>query len=327
MLAAGLGMAVPVLVANWAGRLPLGVSASAGSLLVGGALAGRDLHEQARILAGVLAPLAVAALAATLIAGRDDGWTDAAVVVLGGLAAVCGGYSRPLAAASIRFVAALIIVVGVVEASPGRWGVLCLIGAGALWQAALVIGFGCLARWRGPYGAAIVPPSATAAQKFARWRHSLTRLSGWQCALRLGLCLGAAGMLRVCWPGHHFIWISLTVAILLRRQPQPFSVRTTQRAIGVLLGVAASGLFMTRALPAWILAILLGLLGGMRPWLQARNYLFYAACTTPLVILMLDAGRPIGGGLLGDRLVATVIGAALVTAVDLVFARAVARQA
>lgn len=326
MLAAGLGMAVPVLLAGWAGRLPLGLAASVGGLLAGGVPAGRDLGARAAALAKGLAPLVLAAPVAVLIAGRA-GWTDAAMVVLAIAAALGGGYSRALAAASIRFVAILVMVVGLAEAAPGRWATLVLMGAGTLWWAVLALGLGGLAGWRGG-GAAVALPVAPAisAQPFARWRRSLTRLGGWQCALRLGLCLGTAGVLRACWPAHHFIWIALTVTLLLRRQPQPFAVRTTQRTVGVLLGVAASGLIGVRSPPVLALAGLVGLLGGARPLLRARNYLAYSACTTPLVILLMDAGRPAGGGILLDRLLATLIGATLVMVADLMVTRLLARR-
>jgi len=41
----------------------------------------------------------------------------------------------------------------------------------------------------------------------------------------------------------------------------------------------------------------------------------------PLVILLLDGGRPAAPGLLADRLVATAAGIAIVLAVNAVFAR------
>ena len=45
----------------------------------------------------------------------------------------------------------------------------------------------------------------------------------------------------------------------------------------------------------------------------------YAVAMTPLIILLLDAGQVPGLGVLIDRLVATLVGAALVIATNLLF--------
>ena len=46
--------------------------------------------------------------------------------------------------------------------------------------------------------------------------------------------------------------------------------------------------------------------------LRGTNYLAYSAAMTPLIVLIVDGGRAPESGLLLDRLVATVLGAALV---------------
>lgn len=317
VLAAGLGMAVPVLVAAWAGRLPLGMAASVGAMLMGDAVLGRDLRARAKGLAGWLAQLAIALVAAGLIAGHG-GRTDIGLVVVTAIAAAVGARSRTLAVASAHFVVVVILLVGIAESAPAPLEPLCLIGLGALWRVALKLGFLSLARPAGPLGEDLLAPAA-------RWRFP-TGLAGWQYPLRLALCLGVAGIVRTHWPAHHFIWIALTVGILLRRRPEPFSLKTTQRTLGVLLGVAASGPIVAWLPPSWLLAPLIGLLGAARPWLRARNYLLYSACTTPLIILVMDVGRSVGSGILLDRLLATLVGAALVTLADLAFTAALARR-
>ena len=55
--------------------------------------------------------------------------------------------------------------------------------------------------------------------------------------------------------------------------------------------------------------------------LRVRNYLAYSAVMTPLIILIIDAGRAPDIGLLLDRLVATLIGAALVVGANLLLMR------
>jgi uncharacterized membrane protein YccC len=101
----------------------------------------------------------------------------------------------------------------------------------------------------------------------------------------------------------------LTVAILTGRQGEPAAVKTTQRAIGTALGVVVAGLCLRLQLPLWALILLIGLLAGLRPLLRNRNYLAYSVVMTPLVILIIDAGRTPENGILVDRLAATLIGA------------------
>ena len=66
-------------------------------------------------------------------------------------------------------------------------------------------------------------------------------------------------------------------------------------AAGLVDRVAAQGI------PAFgpsaaVLVASMGLLATVRPLLRARNYLLYSAIMTPLVVLIMDAGRPPEGG-------------------------------
>ena len=69
------------------------------------------------------------------------------------------------------------------------------------------------------------------------------------------------------------------------------------------------------------------MLAAARPLLRARNYLAYTAVMTPLIIVLLDAGRPLGVGILINRLVATLIGAGLVIGANWMISKAVAKTA
>jgi uncharacterized membrane protein YccC len=124
---------------------------------------------------------------------------------------------------------------------------------------------------------------------------------------------------------HHLHWIALTVALLAEWRIDAFPVRTTQRALGAAIGVLATGLLLIYTPPAWGMVAGIGLLAGLRPLLRARNYLAYTAAMTPLIILLLDAGRPPETGVLIDRLIATLIGAGLVIATNLLFKKIIAK--
>jgi uncharacterized membrane protein YccC len=157
-----------------------------------------------------------------------------------------------------------------------------------------------------------------------RWRRTLENLAGWQYPLRLTLCLAIAGGLRSLWPDHHLYWISLTVVLLTERKIEIFPVRATQRALGTLLGVLVAGLLLVYRPPFWGLVVILGVLAGARPLLRTGNYLAYSTIMTPLVIVIMDSGQLLGVGVLIDRLVATLVGAALVIGANQILARAVA---
>ena len=98
---AGLGFVGPILLAALYGDLPLGLAASAGSLPIGTIAAGRSAAEQARNLALALMPTLSAAGLAVVLA--DAGWQGKVlVVVLAGIAALFGGYSRTAAIVTTR---------------------------------------------------------------------------------------------------------------------------------------------------------------------------------------------------------------------------------
>ncbi len=316
VLAAAIGMAGPVAAGVATGHLPLGLTAAVGGLAVGGASVGPSANAQARDVGASLAPIGLAAVVAAAIAGRGP-VMDALLVLTACTAATAGGYSRPMAAAATRFILFSIVAINVAGAAPDRVGLPILIVAGALWAAFANLALGGLARALGRAGPAVGDAStATAAQKFARWRRTLTGLAGWQYPLRLGICLTIAGAVRSLWPEHHLYWIALTAALLCERRVEALPIKTTQRAFGTAIGVMVAYAFVAFNLSAWSLAATIGVLAGLRSLLRARNYLAYAIAMTPLIILIMDAGRPLGIDVLIDRLTATLIGAGLVLLVN-----------
>ena len=325
IVASALGMAAPVLVGAAMGDLEAG--RLVGGLLVGGATASRNRRAQFVHLVTKLAPAMAAVTVAAFAAGH--GWlTDATVVLLAGMAAAIAGLGRPLAVMAMRFVLFLIIAITVAETSSDRGGVSALILAGALWASAVGLALGALARaMPGHRGLPAAPdsPNQTAKPSFARLRRLLAHPAGWQYALRLTSCLAVAGGLRWWWPDHHLHWIALTVALVMEWRIEMVPVRTTQRALGVALGVLTTGVLLVYTPAAWALVLAIAVLAGLCPLLQARNYLAYSTAMTPLIIMLLDAGQPLGIGILLDRLIATVIGAGLVIGANWIPGKASAR--
>ncbi len=343
ILAAALGMAGPVAVGVATGQVPLGLAGAVGGLAVGNASLGPSAKAQVRELGAALVPAALAAVAAAAIAARGT-LTDGLLVLLACAAAMAGGYSRPMSVATTRFILFLIVTINVAGAAPQRVALPILIVAGALWTALASLALGGLARSLGSRAPAArggepaagdaataagggEAPAATAAQGLARWKKTLTGVASRNYTLRLGICLTVAGILRSMWPEHHLYWIALTAALLCERRVEAFPIKTTQRAFGTALGVMLAYAFVACNVTGWALAGAIGILAGLRAWLRTKNYLAYAIAMTPLIILIMDAGRPLGSGVLMDRLVATLIGAALVVCVNLLIGgRSSARQ-
>jgi hypothetical protein len=316
---AALAMAVPVLVGAMLGHTSAGFLASLGGLALGARAATPGLRAQAAHFVEMLAPIVLATLAAALVGGRGS-ITGVAIVALAGMAAILGGYSRPLATGATRFALFLVIAVNAVDGDArARVVFLALVIAGALWATFVDLTLGIFVRAKpvGEIAAGVAQPSTpTARQKFARWRKTLRHRQGWQYALRLALCLSVAYVLQALWPEHHMYWVAVTAAILLQRQIEVFPVRTTQRAIGVALGLCLASLLLAFDPPLVLLVAGIAVLAGLRPLLRPRNYLAYCAVMTPLIVLMVDAGATPTPGLLIDRLAATLIGAGVVLALN-----------
>ena len=172
---AGLGFVGPILLAALYGDLPLGLAASAGSLPIGTIAAGRSAAEQARNLALALMPTLSAAGLAVVLA--DAGWQGKVlVVVLAGIAALFGGYSRTAAIVTTRFTLFLIITLSLAAATPHRLLLMLLLAGGAIWTALLWLLLGIAAHVTRNTGAATVEdpqPRPTTAEKLTRWRASL----------------------------------------------------------------------------------------------------------------------------------------------------------
>ncbi|CAM3523541.1 Fusaric acid resistance protein-like [Bordetella sputigena] len=319
VLAAGFGMAGPVLAGLVSGHEAAGFAAALGGLAVNRVESGTSVRDHVRHEIGAVAPAFLAAMVAIALAA-DENLAAVFLVATVMIAALIGGVSRPMAVASTRFIIFLMIVGAVPDLSlhdgPGLLGMMAL---GAIWTSALGLGFAALMRGRNPKPreeASMRQPSV--AQRLRHGLRALRTLAGWTYTLRLGGCLSVAALLQWIWPDHHFHWIGLTVALLISRRPEPGAVRTTQRTLGTGIGVLLAGLLPRSPLPAGVLVVLIGGLAGARSHFRQGNYLAYSMLMTPLVVLIIDAGQPPDWSLLADRLMATVIAGLLVTLCDLV---------
>ncbi|MDB5693603.1 MAG: hypothetical protein JWO81_2666 [Alphaproteobacteria bacterium] len=323
MLVAALGMGVPVVAGLLLGYRDAGFTIGLGAILLAGAPAPPGAAQEDSHPALAVLPALLAVAFATIVGGRM--WSDAAVILLVSIAGLLSGYSRPLAVAAIRFGIYLVLSAGFLEGATGHRGLVALIfGLGALWNITLRM---LLAeRAEVPADAPFAGRAPTAAQRRAHFRRTLRTLDGWQFPLRLALGLGIASGIRHAWPAHHYYWVLLTVALLTQRPIEHMPVKTMQRLLGTIAGVAVAAVILLSFSSYWAIAVLACLLAILVPVARARSYLLYSVVVTPLILLVLDLGRPIALVLLSDRLVATLAGGAIVIAGNVAFDRLLARD-
>jgi Fusaric acid resistance protein-like len=311
---AALGMAIPVVAGLLLGRLEEGLTIGLGAVLLAGAPdpAPEASAERPSALKKAL-PALLAVVAATAIGGAP--WSDGPMIALVCVAGLASGYSRPLAIAAIQFSIYLVLSAGFLDGAAGhRGGAALIFGLGALWNIALRI----LLHERGDSPPETPPQPkrvVTAAQRRAHYRRTLRSLPGWQFPIRLGIGLASASAIRHLWPAHHFYWIMLTVALLTQRPVERIPTKTLQRLAGTIGGVAVTWAILGST-PAAALAGFVCVLAAALPIARSRSYLLYSIVSTPLILLVMDLGAPIQTSLLTDRLVATLVGGALVVAIN-----------
>jgi uncharacterized membrane protein YccC len=107
-------------------------------------------------------------------------------------------------------------------------------------------------------------------------------------------------------------WVLLTVAIVLKPDFGSVFTRAVQRGAGTLLGVLLGSLLLA-VLPrsAWVLAAM-AVAAALLPWARGANFGLFSVFQTPVIILLLDIALPGGTGLVGARLLDTLIGCAIV---------------
>jgi hypothetical protein len=308
MIAAMLGLAAPIAVGAAAGHLQNGVAASLGALIIGTQTASGSMNDRILPLARTIIAGAAAMLIGTAISGLTcTGWM---IVVICAMVAFFGGISRPLARATTQFLIFLIIAANMNPAGGHPLGMTALFVAGAVWSSVLLL---CLETLLsrisdGNHRTAALHSEFTMRQYLLNWRRNLRQWKGWQYTVRITVCLAAAEMIRRIWPHDHSYWISLTVAIVVHRDLSSALTRTLQRALGTFLGVMLISIFLLGFPPLWVVIAVVAGLSAARSVLIDINYIAYTAAMTPLIILLLDFGRPPSTAILTSRLLATLTG-------------------
>lgn len=319
LLIAALGMGAPVAIGLVLHQMQAGFTIGLGAILLAGTPRGNGVGATSPTPSPgqTVAPALIATAAATLIAALPQ--PDSALILLAALAGILTGYSRPVAEAFIRFIVYLVLSFGFLDGAPAHRRTAALIfGLGALWNIALR-GILAVPRSNLVEAGQGTRPAPTRAQRRAYFRRTLHTLEGWQYPLRLASGLAIGSGLRHAWPTHHYYWILLTIALLTQRPIEHVPVKTVQRLTGTIGGVAlTAGILIGLSSPV-VLGTIVCVFATVVPWARARSYLLYAIVSTPLILLVLDLGKPVAPALLVDRLVATFIGGFVVMALNALF--------
>lgn len=311
-----LAMAVPALLAAKGHHSGLGLI---GGMAMSGTVAHGRLRAQAASAGAALLVLMLAAALACALGRLGDAW-QIGLLLIAALAGVTGGFDRAMVAASMRFIFYLVMVGGIVSATTADpLLIFAVIIGGALFAVVLHMAMAVVvAHTRGHASEETEDDrKPTARQKFNRLRHSLVEPAGWQYPVRLVSCLSAVSLIHLFFPDHDVHWAALTLVLLIERRPERLPLKTTQRVIGVLFGVCCAGLLSFLALPIWADVLVVAALGGIRPFLRARNYLVYSIVMTPLMMMAMGtADHAVPASALLDRLFATVFAACLVLLVN-----------
>ena len=321
----GLVVAVPLLLAAGRGQLPIGLGVALGALSVSRVSRASHLSDRLKApLHGFMAA-SLSILLAYLLSGYSL-WSDLATVLLASSSVLLIRFSRQVAIGVIRFMLFLIIFGNALEAASSARGLAVAIFIGVSWTALLVA---VIEFFAAPATAEQAPSKRQASlpSQLKRIARELTHLSQWDFPFRLAVGLSLSLVLRILMPQHHFGWITVTVALVTPRQFEIWPIRATQRTLGTLVGVIATGLTFAVTLPNGVLIGLVILLGALRKWFEDRNYLAYSAVMAPLVLLLLAANHPASYGLLYDRVLATLLGVLSVLISNLLAARTTAGNA
>ncbi|MDH2444584.1 FUSC family protein [Amnibacterium sp. CER49] len=136
--------------------------------------------------------------------------------------------------------------------------------------------------------------------------------STWLFAARLALTLMAAEALTLLLPIPRPYWLLLTTAVVLKPDFGSIFARGVQRTLGTLIGVLV-GAVVVELVPAGpLLLIPVAVFAFLFPFGASRNFGMLSTFLTPLTLILVDFGGAGTKGLAADRLLDTVLGAAVV---------------
>ncbi len=326
VLATMIGTTLPIIIGVAFDALPFSMVVSLGGFLGGSVGTSNDAKSQIKDIASAAVALFFAALSTTITTGETIERRIVLCFMLA-VAAIIGGYNRYLAICTGRFIVFSIMALNMSE----RVAPLPLIIGMSLGGSITFSLFFFLGNYVRSHGwsrssTRIYSDKTRSERKARSWFQSLKHLSGWQFPLRLVPCVFLGSAFELCFPRHHFLWIMLTIGILCRRQLELMPVKVSQRAVGAIVGVAATLPMVGHVFSGWQTVIFMMIFSPMAAVLRGHNYLGYTVVMTPLVISLLSVGKPISEIILIDRIFATIIGAFIVLFVNFIVSHILPRK-
>jgi len=317
MLSAAIGLATPVIVGAATGHVAEGMTAALGALAMAEVGDSGSAAQRVSDVLLCLASVIFAMLLGTFVT-REGVAGAFALVVAAALASAIGSTSREAVKATMKFTIFMAIATFAPWPANDAFAMAVAFATGAMWGGVipLVLGAGLHVFGRklaaNPAGRGAHLPWAE------RLVRAASRREAWSYTVRLVVALAAALAVRHFWRSPHAYWVVVTAAIVVTRAASGTHVRALQRALGTLGGVVVGTLLLAWPAPAWATLAAIAVIAGLRPLLKARNYLAYSAVMTPLVVMLLEFGRPFESALMAERLLATLAGCAIAMAADFV---------
>lgn len=321
ILASAIGLAVPVVAGAATGHTPEGMTAAMGGLAmaeVGDT--GSAVQRVADVLRCLLAVMA-SVLLGTFVT-RQGVAGALAMVAAAAIASALGSTSREAVKATTKFTIFMAIATYSTwpQGDPAR--MVGAFGAGAVWAGAVALTLSAAFHLatRATADAAAPPPANPAGR--LPWPEKLVRAASrreaWSYTARLVAALAVAQLVRWAWHSPHAYWVVVTASLVVTRATAGAHVRALQRTLGTMAGVVLGTAMLASHLATGAVLGAIALFAGLRPLLKVRNYLVYSAIMTPLVVMLLEFGRPFDPSILVERLLATLAGCAIAMAADFV---------
>jgi hypothetical protein len=258
---------------------------------------------------GLLPLISVAALEAGGLLRHSEALGDA-IMVLSFSGAIWVRRFGPLATragtiATLPFLAVLITPVPA-PVSDSRWWAAVIALIAAVWVTAVHL-VGSKVGWLPASPDNPAPPPAT-----RRQRAGLPAST--KMAVQLAAALSAAFALGHLTFGRHWTWVVVTVYVVSagNRGRGDVLYKSMLRVAGATVGTAAATLIAGSVPPGSRLAVVaIFCVLAVGTWLRTYNYAFWAMCMTAALALLYGYFGESGGHILGVRMLAILLGAAL----------------
>ncbi|AWK10248.1 hypothetical protein DDQ41_16575 [Streptomyces spongiicola] len=155
-------------------------------------------------------------------------------------------------------------------------------------------------------------PAALGVRVRGTAREVLFSEASWRYGLRLALCVGLAQTLVSVVELDRSYWVPLTVTFVLKPDFGSVFSRAVGRGLGTVAGLVVAAAVLAEVPRGWWDVPVMFVLGGLIPAFSAKGYAFQTAAITPVILLLSDLLSREGIGLVGARLVDSLIGCAIV---------------